>query len=262
MNPEGPEGEVPEDEETGEAATAIGAHQEMGEGSSGEAPADSEGQEDNREDREEGESGETEEPEAFDPDWQPRGRELVTVDGVLNWKLPIKANCLKEMPWARFSNEIDLASAKAEWPDIADELRPSQSGSGSADDGDDLERLARINVMLGVEDNFITEDSTVYDVTIQKFWYRPGALMEIANKEVRERLLKKCWRGLYVTMAGESFCEGRNASMDDYLAITFADAGDGVHRPRPWFSAHCAAEEVLNTLAETGLRLASSTACR
>ena len=153
------------------------------------------------------------------------------------------------MAWARYSFEVDLASAKGMFPDIADDLRPAQSGSGSSDDGDDLERLARINVLLGVEDNFITEDSTVYDVTIQKFWYRPAALLEIQDKDVRERILKKCWRGLYATFAGGNFAEGRNASMDDYLALTFADAGDGVHRPSLG-SPLIAPQKVLNTLAE------------
>ena len=270
---EEPEGEVPEDEETGESAHAIGTHDGTGDEDSehdsaepdeaesalsagsrddsgseeGEESEEGEGEE--KDEHEGEEDDEEEEYEKFDSSWQPRGRELITVAGVLNWKLPIKANCLKAMPWARYSYEIDLATAKAKFPDIADELKPSQSGSGSADDGDDLERLARINVLLGVEDNFITEDSTVYDVTVQKFWYRPSALMEIPNKEIREKILRKCWRGLYVTMAGDNFCEARNASMDDYLAITFADAGDGVHRPGLG-SPLIAPQKVLNTLAE------------
>ena len=255
-----PEGEVPEDEETGEAESAIGhegGHEEEEE-ERGPDESESEEEESEEEKAEEGEEeeehhGEDGEEEAsfeeFDPEWQPRGRELITVDGALAWKLPIKANCLKSMAWARYSFEVDLATAKGMFPKIADELKPAQSGSGSSDDGDDLERLARINVLLGVEDNFITEDSTVYDVTIQKFWYRPAALLEIQDKDIRERLLKKCWRGLYATFAGGNFAEGRNASMDDYLAVTFADAGDGVHRPSLG-SPLIAPQKVLNTLAE------------
>ena len=267
-----PEGDVPEDEETGEAATAIGVddgeggsdsehdlgsdderREEEGTVSEGSrnGPESDEGEEaENEGDERKGEDGEEEhEFEKFDPDWQPRGRELVTVAGALNWKLPIKANGLKEMPWARYSFEVDQASAKAMFEDIADDIKPAQSGAGDADDGDDLERLARINVLLGVEDNFITEDSTVYDVTVQKIWYRPGALMEIPGKEIRKRILEKCWRGLYVTMVGGEFAEGRNASMDDYLAVTFADAGDGVHRPGLG-SPLIAPQKILNNLAE------------
>jgi hypothetical protein len=253
-----PEGEVPEDEETGESEHAIGheggseeVSDELSEadGSASEGDHAESDEEEKAEGGEGSEEEEGEEGEEFDSSWQPRGQELITVDGALAWKLPIKANCLKAMPWARYSFEVDLASAKAMFPDVADQLKPAQSGSESSDDGDDLERLARINVLLGVEDNFITEDSTVYDVTIQKFWYRPGALMEIPNKEIRERIIKKCWRGLYVTFAGGNFCEGRNASMDDYLALTFADAGDGVHRPALG-SPLIAPQKVLNTLAE------------
>ena len=267
-----PEGDVPEDEETGEAATAIGVNDREGEsdsehdgpdsgdegtegalrGGGRRAPESDDSEESEEEDETEGEDEEDEEEhtfEKFDPEWQPRGRELITVDGALCWKLPIKSNCLKAMPWARYSFEVDQASAKAMFTDIADDIKPAQSGAGEADDGDDLERLARINVLLGVEDNFITEDSTVYDVTVQKYFYRPGALMEIPNKEVRKRILAKCWRGLYVTMVGGVFAEGRNASMDDYLAVTFADAGDGVHRPGLG-SPLIAPQKVLNTLAE------------
>jgi hypothetical protein len=232
-----PEGDVPEDEETGEAATAIKRGEE-GEPDEEETP-----------DEEAKESEEPDEEPEEQPDRAPRGSVVMTTGGALEWKLPIKANSRKECPWARLSYELDIATSKASYPKIADKIRPSRSGSDGGSGGDDLERLARVNVLLGVEDNFITEDSAIYDVTIQKFFYRPAALMEIPDQAVRDSLLKKCWRGLYATMAGDVFAEGRNASMDDHLTITFADAGDGVNRlslGRPLV----APQKILNTCAE------------
>ena len=269
-----PKGDVPEDEETGHAATEL-------DGQDGQAGPESLGAASDDADRGIGgegvsssDEGAEEEPEgissgsrksdnesAANEDGEegnvttgqeaggtPRGHELITVAGALNWKLPIKANCLAECGYARLSYEQSVALTKAQYPDKADEIRPSRSGSEDQG-GDDLERLARINVMLGVEDNFITEDSAVYDVTIQKFFYRPAQLFDIPDKGVRNSLLKKFPKGLYCTWAGDVLLETRNASMDDHLTLTFADAGDGVHR-QGLGSPLIAPQKILNTCAE------------
>ena len=60
----------------------------------------------------------------------PRGHELITVAGALNWKLPIKANCLAECGYARLSYEQSVSLTKAQYPDKADEIKPSRSGLG------------------------------------------------------------------------------------------------------------------------------------
>ena len=243
-----PRGDVPEDEETGEAATEIKGNEVPGNERGAGEPAEAGG---NAGDSAATDAGEQKENAEAGPEESrtPRGHELITVAGALNWKLPIKANCLKECGYARYSYEIATSLAKAQYPDKEKDIKPSRSGSDGGSGGDDLERLARINVMLGVEDNFITEDSAVYDVTMQKYFYRPEALFDIDDKAVRASLLKKCPKGLYVTFAGEVFCEGRNASMDDHVAITFADAGDGAHRPGLG-TPLIAPQKILNTCAE------------
>ena len=248
-----PKGDVPEDEETGEAATAIdgGTDESESVGNQDSEGRDADEVPESEEDADNDKRVDEEENAESGPaeNGTPRGHELIGVGGALNWKLPIKANCLAQCEYARYSWEQPESLAKAQYPDKADEIKPSRSGSDSGSGGDDLERLARINVMLGVEDNYITEDSAVYDVTMQKFFYRPSALFDIPQKDIRHRLIAKCPKGLYVTMAGEVFCEGRNASMDDHLAITFADAGDGVHRPGLG-TPLIAPQKILNTCAE------------
>ena len=246
-----PRGDVPEDEETGEAATEIKGNEVPGNERGAGEPAEAGADEGNAGASAAADAGEQKENAETGPEESrtPRGHELITVAGALNWKLPIKANCLKECGYARYSYEIATSLAKAQYPDKEKDIKPSRSGSDGGSGGDDLERLARINVMLGVEDNFITEDSAVYDVTMQKYFYRPEALFDIDDKAVRASLLKKCPKGLYVTFAGEVFCEGRNASMDDHVAITFADAGDGAHRPGLG-TPLIAPQKILNTCAE------------
>lgn len=252
-----PKGDVPEDEETGRAATELDNH---GEADAGDVETGDAGHEDAGDEVRglpEEKSGENE-SDTGDEEGNvttgqaeggtPRGHELITVAGALNWKLPIKANCLAECGYARLSYEQSVSLTKAQYPDKADLIKPSRSGSEDQG-GDDLERLARINVMLGVEDNFITEDSAVYDVTIQKFFYRPSELFNIPDKGIRNDLLKRFPRGIYATWAGDILLETRNASMDDHITLTFADAGDGVHR-QGLGSPLIAPQKILNTCAE------------
>lgn len=253
-----PQGDVPEDEETGTAATAIDGAGDagsdsrvseadaVGEGGSASGNPDGESREDQT--GTDADSEESSDESGTPKTGTPRGHELITVEGALNWKLPIKANSREQCSYARRSYEIPLAKAKARYPGKADKLTVSRSGGTDAG-GDDLERLARINVMLGVEDNFITEDSSVYDVTIQEFFYRPEQLFDIPNEDTRNSILKKCPKGLFVVFANDTCLDYRARSMDDHITITFADAGDGIHRPGLG-SPLIPPAKILNTLAE------------
>jgi len=208
-------GAVPEDEEkisqeeTGETESVEGERIESG------------GQETGEED-----SGETTEG-GDEENREPRAREVIEVDGSLEWKVPIKANNLAECSYAMRCREIDLQIAKAKYSDVADDLKPSQGGPG----GDDIDRLARINVRLGVMDNYNTTDMMIYDVTEQKTFLRPAAILEVKDENIRATLLQKFSRGAYVTFCGETFCEAYNHTMDEHVTMIFARSGDGAHRP-------------------------------
>lgn len=159
---------------------------------------------------------------------EPRGREVIEVIGALESKLPIKEDCLATCIYAQVSREIDLQTARARYPDVADEIKPWSGGPG----GDDIDRLARINTRQGVLDNYITTDSAAYDVTEQITWFRTAALLEIPTEAERNSLIKKAGEdGLRVIFCGEQFCEGRSLSMDDQLSLVHALPGDGMHRP-------------------------------
>lgn len=157
---------------------------------------------------------------------KPKGQQVTIVLGALETKMPMKAGCLAECGYFQWSQEIGVAAAKASFPEVADQISPQGGGPG----GDDIDRLARVNVLLGVQDNFQTSDTAEYDVTMQRSWFRKYQLLDIKDVEIRNRIMAKVDKGLYVTFAGETFCEGRDESMDEHISVVFAFPGDGAHR--------------------------------
>lgn len=194
---------------------------------------------------EELEAGGDEESEP-ETDKQPRGHEVIICEGALEWKLPMKAQCLAECSYARRAKEIDLQIARAKYPDVASQIQPATGGPG----GDDIDRLARINVQLGVMDSYNTMDSEVFDVTEEKIFLRPAALLELPEGAARDSLMKKAGnKGLYLTYCGETLCEGWARSMDQHISLVHGRAGDGMNRPGlgDWLVP---IQEVLNTWME------------
>jgi hypothetical protein len=159
---------------------------------------------------------------------EPRGQTIVTCHGALEVKYPIKANNQSEAGWLIWACERDLPVAKGMYPKKADKIVVSRGGPA----GDDVDRLARVNTKLGVEDNFVTSDSEAYDVTIQNAWLRDCSLLEIEDDQVRNDLLEMSeGRGLRFTFCGNEFIEAKQESMDDHWTLCFALPGDGIHRP-------------------------------
>ena len=207
-----PEGVVPEDE-----TIPIGAEGSTPPPESGAQPIEGESQE-------MGAGGNPASP----PERQPRGRETIDAHGVLESKLPMKANDLPQCEYAQTSREIQISLARAKFPDKATEINAATAGPG----GDNIARLARVNIKLGVENNFITSDSTAYDVTRQVTWFRPSMFFDpIVPVNDREFFLQSFPDGMRVEYMGETFCEARNVGMDDHLTLVHCRAGDGMHRP-------------------------------
>ena len=224
-----PEGVVPEDENEANASGDGGNQENLaGNPSDGDISGNQESTEHGSPDgASEGNSEDgTESSESDVRSPSPRGDVVITVHGGLEFKLPMKANCRAECDYAQRCLEVSLGTAKAMFPDVADKIA---SGSGGPA-GDDIDRLARVNVALGMDNNWMTTDTAAYDVTIQWNWLRLSSLLEVDDKDVRDRLMQKFKCGARVVYAGQTFCEARDISMDDQLSICFADAGDGVNR--------------------------------
>jgi hypothetical protein len=159
------------------------------------------------------------------PAKEANGREVIEVGGKLEWKFPIRKNKLSQCGYAMCAKEIDVVEGRARFPEMADKITPGNGGPG----GDDIARLARINVEQGMMNSFNTQDSQENEVTWQRAWLRPWQLLEI-DQEHREALINKFPRGLYVNFCGDVFCEARDQSMDDCLSLCFAQSGDGMNR--------------------------------
>jgi hypothetical protein len=157
---------------------------------------------------------------------EPLGREVIEVGGALEWSLPIKANKLTECGYAINSREIDTHLAKAKFPHVAEKITQSKGGPG----GDNLDRLARINVLQGMMDSYNTQDSEANEVTWQRAFIRPWQLLEL-NDSVRDSVIKKFPHGLYVQFCGNIFCEARDQSMDQRLTLMHSLPGNGMNRP-------------------------------
>jgi hypothetical protein len=200
-----------------EAATGDEHGNESGEGHSGDGISS---ESKTGEDEEEGEEEVSDEENRT-----PNGHEVIEVDGALEWKLPIKKKHLCECGYAMRSKEIDTAKAKAKYPDVADEITTSKGGPG----GDDLDRLARVNVDQGMMNSYNTQDSESDETTECKVWIRPWQLIELSDTH-RTSIIDKCKKGLYVTFCGETFCEAYDESMDECLTLLHARPGDGMNR--------------------------------
>jgi hypothetical protein len=156
---------------------------------------------------------------------EPNGREVIEFGGALEWKLPIRKNCLPECGYALRYKEIDVHEARARFPDKASKITPGRGGPG----GDDIDRLARVNVDQGMMNSFNTQDSQANDVTWVRAWLRPWQLLEL-NQEFRDQIIKMFPKGLYVNFCGDVYCEARDQSMDDCLTLIHGRRGDGMHR--------------------------------
>jgi len=158
---------------------------------------------------------------------KPAGQEVTDIYDALETKMPMKANCLAECDYVQISREHHISIARAEHPDKASEIRPNMAGPG----GDPIARIARVNVELGMENNFVTSDTTAIDVTEQVTWWRPGRFYDPdIDEKMRGELLELFPDGCMVEFEGETFIDAYNLSMDDYLELAHAQNGDGMHR--------------------------------
>jgi hypothetical protein len=225
-----PEEVVPENEEKAdEADEENGDESDSGESDqsvegtedeSREAAGEQEAETGEKSGEEEKEGGEEKEEEN-----EPNGQEVICVGGALEWKLPIRCNHLIQCGYAIRSQEIDQYKAKAKYPDAADDIKPSKGGPG----GDDLDRLARLNVEQGMMDSYNTADSEANTVTEVKAWIRPWQLLELDDTN-RESIMEKFPNGMQVVFCGDTFCEARDESIEDHLTLLHALPGDGMHR--------------------------------
>lgn len=160
-------------------------------------------------------------------DGSPKGREVTTVHGKLEGKVPVPVNCQREMQFVQLYNEVDVAVAKATFPWAAEDIRPGSVGIGEIE----LDKIARVNTRLALLGSYVTGDSLQRDVTVQYTWFRPEMWYDpTISATIREEFQEKFPDGALVVFAGQTFCFARNEKMDDHIHVSHAMPGNGQNR--------------------------------
>lgn len=158
---------------------------------------------------------------------KPRGREITTVYGKLDHKVPIAVDTIKEMQFVQLYQDLDVAIAKSMFPWIADKIRPGSDGNSEVE----LDRIARENTRQAVLGAYVTGDSLQRHTVVKFSWFRPSMFMdEKVNDLVRAELLEAFPNGCLLAKAGANYAFSRNESMDAHLAIAHAISGKGQNR--------------------------------
>lgn len=158
-------------------------------------------------------------------DGTPKGAEEISVHGVLESKLPITAKNRDKCTYVILSEEIDIVDAKDEYPDAASQIKEGTSSTGESA----YERIARLGVLQGTRQWMQAGDSYAHLVTRHTCFLRPQCF-EKAPDAYKDQLKELFSEGCTVVFCGDAYCESRNETMDDHLAIGFPLPGDGMNR--------------------------------
>lgn len=161
-------------------------------------------------------------------------REMQTVYGVMEVKVPVIYNEQSEYPYLQFSREYHTTEVRAmvkarsfEDPNYYKKVKGGASGKGN----DTYERTARISVMQGVGFKSAGSDTYANLVTIQRTWLRPSCfLSDKVEVDLVEQLDTLFPNGCYVESANGVYIGSRNANMDDEWTVENIMEGDGAYR--------------------------------
>jgi hypothetical protein len=162
-----------------------------------------------------------------EPAKRPRGREVTTLHGKLDHKLPIAVDYIKDAQFVQLYMDLDVAVVKSILPWIADKIKPGSDGNTEVE----LDRIARENVRQAVLGAYVTGDSLQRHTVLKFSWFRPSMFMdEKVSDQVRAELLETFPNGALLCKAGANYGFSRNESMDDHLAIAHPFSGKGQNR--------------------------------
>lgn len=178
----------------------------------------------------------------------PKGRQVITVGGALNWKRPQHTNEQSQWHYCAYEDEIHYAILRAAFPDKADKIKPGLNFGAD----DVFERNARLSLAENTKSPTQTAGAQANLVTFARVWLRPSAFWMLDDKDKREKLLTKFPRGVRVEFAGNTYCISEAQSMDDNVVSTHAMPGRGQHRPGVGTSL-ISVQDRTNTLANISI---------
>jgi hypothetical protein len=158
---------------------------------------------------------------------KPLGREVTTVHGKLDHKVPISVDDFSEMTFVQLMLDYDVALVKGMFPWIAKKITVGTDGMSETQ----LDRIARENVRQAVLGAYVTGDSLSRHTTVKFTWMRPSMFLDVSvSDEAKAELLEAFPNGCLMARAGAEFAFARNESMDDHLVIGHPSAGKGQNR--------------------------------
>ena len=162
-----------------------------------------------------------------EPTKKARGREVTTLHGKLDHKLPIAIDYIKDAQFVQLFEDLDVVIVKAKYPWIADKIKPGSDGQSEVE----LDRIARENTRQAVLGAYVTGDSLQNHTVVKHSWFRPSMFMsEKISDEARAELFEAFPNGALLVKAGAEYCYSKNESMDAHLAISHALGGKGQNR--------------------------------
>jgi hypothetical protein len=166
----------------------------------------------------------------MDANGDPVGAEIIELDGILEWKVPITQSCMEHWPYAVRSKELELEFAQDKYPECVDDEGDSKIITGSASAGESAyERMARLGVLQGTKLLTATGETWEHLVTEHIGFFRPS-FYRAAAKENRDWLKETFPNGLKLVVTGNAYCGAWDCKMDDYLDVGHCKPGDGQNR--------------------------------
>jgi hypothetical protein len=156
----------------------------------------------------------------------PQGRELTSIFGVLEAKVPMALRDKHKWPGLQISEELDVAMVKEQWQDDEDEIQEGTKVHAE----DEYARVARIAVNEGTPVLSLGGDAVAHLVTVDHYWFRRG-MFRLLGKEWRDRFRAAFPDGMYIAFCGTKYLESRNESLDDHIEVVYAKPGDGAASP-------------------------------
>src|SRR6202521_1339241 len=158
---------------------------------------------------------------------KPLGREVTTVHGKLDHKVPISVDNFSEMTFVQLMLDYDVALVLGMFPWIASKINPGTDGQSETQ----LDRIARENVRQAVLGAYVTGDSLSRHTTVKFTWLRPSMFLDKSvSDEAKAELLEAFPNGCLMARAGMEFAFARNESMDDHIVIGHPSSGKGQNR--------------------------------
>jgi len=166
----------------------------------------------------------------IDEDGEPLDAELIELNGVLERKVPITQNEMKDWPYCILSREFEIEKLQADWPNAVDKQGNSLiKDSGDAMGESSYERMARIGVLQGTR--LITASGETWSnlVTRHRAYFRPS-FFRAAAKEYWDELEEIFPKGCLLVVSGDAYCASYNVSMDERISVAHSTPGDGQNR--------------------------------